>query len=157
MPIRNNHPSLTKSVTIYGVYANQYTTYDGSSLWQFAPSTNGTYNISSGTWTRLQFRQSASSYGYTWSSTISIPPSTTHCVMQMTSNYYYTSNGGYWFLDWNAFYNLDVTFADNYIEVDPRLIETLRFADFRKYGMTSTSVDNFYRTYTAAASLYGDR
>jgi hypothetical protein len=55
MPIRNNHPTLAKTVPIYGMYANYYSSgYDGSSIWQYAPGQSATYSgVTSGTWTTI--------------------------------------------------------------------------------------------------------
>jgi len=158
MPIRNNHPTESKTITLYGVYSNYWSGsgVDGYSLWQYTPG-QPTYNITSGTWTLLANQTSGSSYGYTSSASITIPPQTTHVVMQCVSMYYWTSSGNYYvFYDWNRFYNLSATFSDPYIQVDSRMINTMRFADWQRYGLTTTEYQ-FYKVYNACSDMYGNR
>lgn len=157
MPIRNNHPTLSITITLYGIYSNQWSSgHDGYSMWQYAPG-QSTYNITSGTWTRLANQTSGSSYPYYASGSVTIPPQTTYVVMQCVSMYYWTSNSSYYvFYDWNRFYNLDATFSDPYIQVDSRMINTMRFADWQRYGLTSNAYQ-FYKVYNACADMYGNR
>ena len=159
MPVRNFHPSATKTITVYGQYSNYWSSgYDGSSIWQYAPGSNGTYSISSGTWSLLTNRSSGNSYGYTWSVSVSIPPQTTYMIMQVSTMYYWTSNYNYYcFYDWNRFYNLETTFSDPYIQCDARMVNAMRFGDLYQYGMTASSGYQFYRVYQATADMYGNR
>lgn len=159
MPVRNFHPSSSKTITIYGQYSNYWSSgYDGSSLWSYAPGSNGTYSISSGTWNLLTNRSSGNSYGYTWSANVTIPAQTTYMIMQVSTMYYWTSNSSYYnWYDWNRFYNLDTTFSDPYIQCDARIINAIRYGDLYQYGIQSSSSYQFYRVYQAAADMYGNR
>lgn len=160
MPIRNNHPTLSKTITIYGMHSTYWSSgYDGSSLWQYAPGQNATYSgVTSGTWTNLGQRSGTSSYGLTWSANMTIPAQTTYVAMQVATNYYWTGYGNvYWMFDQNRFYSLSSTFSDPYIQVDSRMINTMRFADWQRYGLTATNAYQFYKVYNACADMYGNR
>lgn len=160
MPIRNNHPSTSKSITVYGAYANYYSSgYDGSSLWYYAPGTNATYSgVTSGSWTRVQNRTSGGSF-YTWNSgSISIPAQTTYVFMQMSTCLYYSAgSSSIGHTELNKFTDLATTFTDPYIQVDSRMINTMRFADWQRYGLTATNAFQFYKVYNACADMYGNR
>jgi len=159
MPIRN-HSNISKTITIYGMHSSYWSSgHDGSSLWVYSPGQNGTYSgVTSGTWTNLGQRTGNSSYGLTWSANITIPAQTTYVVMQVATSYYWTNTGGiFWMYDQNKFYNLSSTFSDPYIQVDSRMINTMKFADWYRYGLTSTNQYQFYKVYNACADMYGNR
>lgn len=158
MPIRNNAGS-SRTITIYGMHSSYWSSgYDGSSLWVYHPGQNGTYNFVSGTWTNLGQRTGNNSYGLTWSANISIPANTTVVVMQVATSYYWTNSGGiYWMFDQNKFYRLSDTFSSTYIQVDSRMINTMLFADWHRYGLTSQNSYQFYKVYNACADMYGNR
>jgi hypothetical protein len=158
MPIRNNHPTLSKTITIAGVYTSYYNSgYDGSSSWIYTPGQNGTYNITSGTWTRnsvLQSNSSASTYTYT----VTIPAQTTIVFMSMATLVYYSaSSSSIQFFEMNKLYNLDTTFTDPFIQVDSRMINTMQFADWQRYGLTANNAFQFFKVYNACADMYGNR
>lgn len=160
MPIRNNHPTLAKTITIYGMHSSYWSSgYDGSSLWQYAPGQNATYSgVTSGTWTNLGQRSGTSSYGLTWSANMTIPAQTTYVAMQVATSYYWTGYGNvYWMFDQNRFYSLATTFSDPFIQVDSRMINTMRFADWHSYGLTATNAYQFFKVYNACADMYGNR
>lgn len=158
-PIRNFHPTSTKTINFYNQYSNYWSSgYEGSSMWYYAPATNGTYNISSGTWNRTNNQTSGNSYGYTWSSSVSIPPQTTYVLFNVSSSYYWTSfSGNYIWKTWNMWYNIDTTLSDTYIQTDYRMLQAMEKADFYRYGVTSDSSYQFYRVYNATADMYGNR
>lgn len=159
IPIRNNS-NLSKTITIYGMHSSYWSSgYDGSSLWQYAPGQTGTYSgVTSGTWTNLGQRTGGNSHGYTWSSNMTIPAQTTYVAMQVATSYYWTGSGiAYYMHDQNLFYNLSTTFSDPYIQVDSRMINTMVFADWHRYGLTSTNSYQFFKVYNACADMYGNR
>lgn len=158
MPIRNNS-NVSKSITIYGMHSSYWSSgHDGSSLWEYAPGQSGTYSgVTSGTWTNLGSRTGNNNIGLTWSSSRTIPANTTYIFMQVATSYYWTSSNGYRMVDQNKFYSLATTFTDPFIQVDSRMINTMRFADWRRYGLTATNTYQFYKVYNACADMYGNR
>jgi hypothetical protein len=57
----------------------------------------------------------------------------------------------------NKLYNLATTFTDPFIQVDSRMINTMRFADWQRYGLTATNAYQFFKVYNACADMYGNR
>jgi hypothetical protein len=158
-PIRNFHPSLTKTVSVFNQYSNYWSSgFEGSSMWYYAPSTNGTYDITGGTWNNTNSRTSGNSQGYTWSTSFNIPPNTTYVVMMVNSAFYWTSfTGNYILIHQNMFYNIDSTMADPYIQTDFRVLQALEKGDLYRYGWTANNAFQFFRVYNAAADMYGNR
>lgn len=160
MPIRNNAGS-SRTITIYGMHSSYWSSgYDGSSLWVYHPGQNGTYSgVTSGTWTNLGQRTGNSNYGLTWSANISIPANTTVVVMQVATSHYWAGGGSnnYLMFDQNLFYRLSDTFSDSYVQVDSRMINTMRFADWYRFGLTSNNSYQFFKVYNACATMYGNR
>lgn len=158
IPIRNNHPSLSKTITIYGAYCSYWCSgYDGSSSWVYTPGQNGTYNISSGTWTTKAALSGTSTSATTYSWSVTIPAQTTVVFMSMATLLYYSaSSSSIQYFEMNKLYNLSTTFTDPYIQVDSRMINTMRFADWQRYGLTASTYQ-FYKVYNACADMYGNR
>lgn len=159
-PIRNNHPTLTKSVTINGVYSSYWSSgYDGSSSWVYIPGQTGTYSgVTSGTWSRKSSVTGNNTSGTVYSWTQSIPADTTIVVMSLASTLYYTNNGTtYSGFEMNKLYDLAATFSDPWIQVDSRMINTMLFADWQRYGLTATNAYQFFKVYNACADMYGNR
>jgi len=159
MPIRNNHPTTAKTITIAGAYSTYWSSgYDGSSSWLYTPGQNGTYNITSGTWTRQSTTSGTSSSASTYTWTVTIPAQTTVVVMSMATLLYYSaSSSSIGYFEMNKLYNLATTFTDPFIQVDSRMINTMRFADWQRYGLTATNAYQFFKVYNACADMYGNR
>jgi hypothetical protein len=153
MFLRNFHPTLTKTITMYGHYSNYWSAgYEGSGVAIGTPSysTGTKYSAANGmSWTVPVNRTGGNSY-YTWSWNVTIPAQQSVVVTQSNSMWYWRSNNC---IDINKFYSLEQTFGDYWIQPDLRLTEAATtYNDFNNQFNTITS----WRIWNRAA-LLGDR
>jgi len=153
MFLRNFHPTLTKTITMWGHYSNYWSSgYEGSGVAIGTPSysTGTKYSAANGmSWTVPVNRTGGNSY-YTWSWNVTIPAQQSVAVTQSNSMYYWRSNNC---IDINKFYSLEQTFGDYWIQPDLRLTEAATtYNDFNNQFNTITS----WRIWNRAA-LLGDR
>lgn len=152
LPVRNTtNTAITRNLPF--AYSS-YDTYNGAALGYFTPanSSGTTYStVTSGTWTQPF---SATSNTITHSSAaITIPPNTTILVMLITSHNYQTT---YWFTDSNLFMGLNTFFPlTGDLICDNRMLQTLSM--HRDVSLSSNSLSAPQDTYTACATLFGDR
>lgn len=155
MFLRNFHPTLTKSVTMYGHYSNYWSAgYEGSGVTIGTPNTQNYAGCTRVNWTVPTNRSSGNSY-YTWSWNVSIPPLRTVAVVQANSMWYWTSSSGqYVWGDINKYYDLHTTFSDFWVQPDLKMTQA---------AATYNDHDNQFNSYTAhkiwnrTATMFGDR
>lgn len=155
MFLRNHHPTLTKTRTVWGHYSNYWSSgYDGSGVAIGTPNVNGSYaNVTSVSWSVPVNRTSGNSY-YEWSFNVSIPPLTTVAVTQTNTMYYWQNGYVDWYLDSNMFYNLHETFGDFWVQPDLKMTHAAHtYNDHDNQFNTITSQKIWNRT----ALLFGDR
>jgi len=153
--LRNFHPTLTKSVTMYGHYSNYWSAgYEGSGVTIGTPNTQNYAGCTRVNWSVPTNRSSGNSY-YTWSWNVSIPPLRTVAVVQANSMWYWTSSSGqYVWGDINKFYDLHTTFSDFWVQPDLKMTHAAK---------TYNDHDNQFNSYTAhkvwnrTAQMFGDR
>lgn len=158
MFIRNFHPTLSKTITVSGWYANYWAQgYEGSALYYGIPtnSSGTTYSTVNGmTWTTMNNRSGGSST-YTWTGTMTIPPQKTAFLCQTSTYYYWQGGYGGKALEVNKLYDLDVTFSDKWIQPDMRMTMTaMNYADLDDTAYNGYSS---FRLWNRCATLYGDR
>lgn len=155
MFLRNHHPSLTKSRTMWGHYSNYWSAgYEGSGVAIGTPNVNNSYSTVSDVSWSVPVNRSSGNSAYTWSWNVSIPPRTTVAVVQANSMYYWTSSGGYRWFDINKFYNLDSTFGDSWIQPDMKMTFAAWTYNDRNNEFNSR---NSYRVWRRTAELFGER
>ena len=155
MFLRNFHPTLSKTVTMYGHYANYWSSgYDGSGVAIGTPNVNGSYaNTTLINWSVPVNRTGGNSY-YTWSWNVTIPAKTTVAVVQTNTMYYWQSGYVYWHLDVNKFYDLHTTFSDFWVQPDLKMTQAaLQYNDLNN----EFNVQNSHRIWQATATYFGDR
>jgi hypothetical protein len=155
MFLRNHHPTLQKSVTMYGSYSNYWSSgHDGSGVCIGTPNANGSYNaVTDINWTVPVNRTGGNSY-YQWSWTVTIPAKTTVSVTQTNTMYYWQSGYVHWYLDQNMFYDLHTTFSDFWIQPDLKMTHAaLTYNDHDNQFNIKTS----YKIWNRTAVLFGDR
>lgn len=152
--LRNYHPTLTKSVTMYGHYSNYWSAgYEGSGVTVGTPNAQNYASTTRVNWTVPANRSSGNSY-YTWSWNVSIPPLRTVAVVQANSMYLKHSGNEYKWADINKFYDLHTTFSDFWVQPDLKMTQAAN---------TYNDHDNQFNTYTAhkiwnrTSELFGDR
>jgi hypothetical protein len=153
--LRNFHPTLTKSVTMYGHYSNYWSAgYEGSGVTIGTPNTQNYAGCTRVNWSVPVNRSSGNSY-YTWSWNVSIPPLRTVAVVQANSMWFWTSSSGqYVWGDINKFYDLHTTFNDFWVQPDLKMTHA---------AATYNDHDNQFNSYTAhkiwnrTSQLFGDR
>jgi hypothetical protein len=153
MFLRNFHPTLNKTITMWGHYSNYWSSgYEGSGVAIGTPSysTGTKYSAANGmSWAVPVNRTGGNSY-YTWSWNVTIPAQQSVVVTQANSMWYWRSNNC---IDINKFYSLEQTFGDYWIQPDLRLTEAAAtYNDFNNQFNTITS----WRIWNRAA-LLGDR
>jgi hypothetical protein len=158
MFIRNFHPTLSKTITISGWYANYWAQgYEGSAMYYGIPvNSSGTaYSTVTGiTWTTITQRTGGSST-YTWTGTMTIPPQKTAFLCQTSTYYWWQGGYGGKALEVNKLYDLDVTFSDKWIQPDMRMTMTaMNYADLDDSAYNGYSS---FRLWNRCATLYGDR
>lgn len=155
MFLRNHHPSITKTVTMFGSYSNYLASgYDGSGVCIGYPNANGNYNtVTDINWTVAQSRYGGNSY-YQWSWNVTIPPKTTVSVTQTNTMYYWQSGYVHWYLDQNFFYDLHTTFSDFWIQPDLKMTQAaLQYNDQDNQFNIKTS----YKIWNRTAQMFGNR
>jgi hypothetical protein len=153
--LRNHHPSIAKTVTMYGHYSNWYSSgHEGSGVCIGTPNVNGSYaNVTDVTYT-LGNQRTGGNSAYTWNWTVTIPAKTTVSVTQTNSMYYWQSSGGYKWFDINKFYDLHTTFTDRFVQPDLKMTQAaISYNDFDNQFNTRTARKIWNRT----AEMFGDR
>jgi hypothetical protein len=158
MFIRNFHPTLSKTITISGWYANYWAQgYEGSAMYYGIPvNSSGTaYSTVTGiTWTTITQRTGGSST-YTWTGTMTIPPQKTAFLCQTSTYYWWQGGYGGKALEVNKLYDLDTTFSDKWIQPDMRMTMTaMNYADLDDSAYNGYSS---FRLWNRCAVMYGDR
>jgi hypothetical protein len=158
MFIRNFHPTLSKTITISGWYANYWAQgYEGSAMYYGIPvNSSGTaYSTVTGiTWTTITQRTGGNST-YTWTGTMTIPPQKTAFLCQTSTYYWWQGGYGGKALEVNKLYDLDTTFSDKWIQPDMRMTMTaMNYADLDDSAYNGYSS---FRLWNRCATLYGDR
>lgn len=157
MFIRNFNPTLSKTITMSGWYANYWAQgYEGSAMYFGIPTGAGRlYSQATGmTWTTMANRSSGNS-NYTWTGTMTIPPLTTAFFCQTSTYYWWQGGYGGKALEVNKLYDLNVTFADKWIQPDMRMTQTAHnYAD-----LDDTTFNGYtsHRLWNRCATIYGDR
>lgn len=158
MFIRNFHPTLSKTITMSGWYANYWAQgYEGSSMYYGIPTnSSGTaYSTVNGiTWTTITQRTGGSST-YTWTGTMTIPPQKTAFFCQTSTYYWWQGGYGGKALEVNKLYDLDVTFSDKWIQPDMRM--TMTAANYADLDDSAYNGYSSFRLWNRCATLYGDR
>lgn len=155
MFLRNHHPSLTKSCTMYGHYSNWWSAgYEGSGVAIGTPNVNNSYSTVSDVSWSVPVNRTGGNSAYTWSWNVSIPARTTVAVVQANSMYYWTSTGGYKWFDINKFYDLHTTFNDFWIQPDHKM--TFAAQTYNDHNNEFNS-RNSYRIWRRTAELFGER
>lgn len=155
MFLRNHHPSLTKSATMYGHYTNYWSAgYEGSGVAIGTPNVNNSYSTVSDVSWSVPVNRTGGNSAYTWSWSVSIPPRTTVAVVQTNSMYYWQSSGGYKWFDSNKFYDLNTTFNDFWIQPDLKM--TFAAHTYSDHNNEFNS-RNSYRVWRRTAELFGER
>jgi len=155
MFLRNHHPTLSKTVTMYGSYSNYWSSgHDGSGVAIGTPNSNGSYNaVTDITWTVPVNRTGGNSY-YQWSWNVTIPAKTTVAVVQTNTMYYWQSGYVAWYLDQNMFYDLHTTFSDFWIQPDLKMTQAaLSYND----QLNEFNVKSSWRVWRRTAEMFGDR
>lgn len=153
--LRNHHPTLQKTVTMYGHYSNYWASgYDGSGVCIGTPNTNGSYStVTDINWSVPANRTGGNSY-YEWSFNVTIPAKTTVAVVQTNTMYYWQSGYVAWYLDSNMFYDLHTTFSDFWIQPDLKMTQAaLTYNDHDNQFNIKTS----YKIWNRTALLFGNR
>jgi hypothetical protein len=152
MFIRNFHPTLSKTITMWGHYSNYWSAgYEGSGIAVGLPNVNGSYaGVTDINWSCPANRSSGNS-NYTWSWNVTIPAKTTAVVVQANTGYYWRSNQ---YLQNNKFYDLHNTFTDFWVQPDHKMTQAASlYNDFNN----EFSVRNSYRVWQFTAQQFGDR
>jgi hypothetical protein len=158
MFIRNFHPTVTKSVPIWFLCSVRWASgHDGAGLQVGIPN-NTTYSTSNTVaWTNLATNTGSNPTNVGMSGSFNLAPGKTAVVLGCNTFYYWTdtSNNYHWNNN-NAFYNLQATFADRWIQPDMRL--TIAAATYNEVdNQNYTSTIDSYKVWNRAAELYGDR
>lgn len=157
MFLRNFHPTLAKTITLSGWYANYYAQgYEGSAMLYGVPTGTGTkYSQATGmTWTTMNNRSGGNST-YTWTGTMTIPAQTTAVFIQTSTYYWWQGGYGGKALEVNKLYDLQQTFGDYWIQPDMRMTQLgHNWAD-----LDDTLYNGYssYRLWNRCATTYGDR
>jgi hypothetical protein len=158
MFVRNFHPTLAKTLNIYGWYANYWAQgYEGSAIIAGIPTnSSGTaYSTANGmTWTTLANRSSGNS-NYTWSGSISIPAGKTAVIIQTSTYLWWQGGYGGKALEVNKFYDLQTTFADYWLQPDMRM--TMTAHNYADLDDTTFNGYTSHRLWNRCATIYGDR
>jgi len=158
MFIRNFHPTLSKTITISGWYANYWAQgYEGSAMYYGIPvNSSGTaYSTVTGiTWTTITQRTGGNST-YTWTGTMTIPPQKTAFLCQTSTYYWWQGGYGGKALEVNKLYDLNTTFSDFWVQPDMRMTMTaMNYADLDDSAYNGYSS---FRLWNRCAVMYGDR
>ena len=155
LPIRNTSDAdITVSVKCYASsYSNSQ--YSGSCLGVYTPTNSSGTNYSTvtgGSWTILaQYDSSNVDYQLSSGSNVTVPAGKTVLVMLVSSTFYHTT---YQFSSTNYFYDLHLTFTNNDIICDVKMLHAL--AQARSTSNTN-STGSPVEIYNACANLFGDR
>jgi hypothetical protein len=156
MFLRNYHPTLSKTITMSGWYANYWAQgYEGSAMFYGVPTGENLYSEANGmTWTTMANRTGGNS-NYTWTGTMTIPAQKTAVFIQTSTYYWWQGGYGGKALEVNKLYNLQNTFSDNWIQPDHRMTHVAStFTDLEENtfnGYTS------HRLWNKTATILGDR
>jgi hypothetical protein len=161
MFIRNFHPTLAKTVSVWGLISTYWCSgYDGAGLQVGRPtySTGTKYSAANGMgWTNLATYTGGSPTNAGISGSFTLQPNES-CVVLLCNTFYFwtdTSNNYHW-AETNAFYNMQGTWNDNYIQPDLRL--TFAALGYNEVGNGNyTSTIDSYKIWNRAATFYGDR
>ena len=157
MFIRNFHPTLSKTITMSGWYANYwYNGYEGSAMYYGIPTGAGRlYSQATGmTWTTMNNRSGGNS-NYTWTGTMTIPPLTTAFFCQTSTYLWWQGGYGGKALEVNKLYDLNTTFSDKWIQPDMRM--TMTAMNYTDLDDTAYNGYSSHRLWNRCATLYGDR
>ena len=158
MFIRNFHPTLAKTITLSGWYANYWAQgYEGSAMYYGIPTnSSGTaYSTANGmTWTTMANRSSGNS-NYTWTGTMTIPAQKTAFFCQTSTYLWWQGGYGGKALEVNKLYDLNVTFADKWIQPDMRM--TMTAHNYADLDDTTFNGYTSHRLWNRCATIYGDR
>jgi len=155
MFLRNHHPTLAKTVSMWGHYSNYWASgHDGSGVCIGTPNTSGNYNtVTDISWTVPVNRTGGNSY-YEWSWNVTIPAKTTVVVVQTNTMYYWQSGYVHWYLDSNMFYDLHTTFSDFWIQPDLKMTQAaLQYND----QLNEYNVKSSWRVWARTAEMFGNR
>ena len=158
MFIRNFHPTLSKTITMSGWYANYWAQgYEGSAMYYGIPTnSSGTaYSTANGmTWTTMANRSSGNS-NYTWTGTMTIPPQKTAFFCQTSTYLWWQGGYGGKALEVNKLYDLQNTFSDYWVQPDMRM--TMTAANYADLDDTTFNGYTSHRLWNRCAAIYGDR
>jgi hypothetical protein len=159
MFIRNFHPTLTKTVSVWFLFSTRWASgADGAGLQVGIPN-NTTYATSTSvSWTNLATRTGSNPTNDAISGSFQLGPGKTAVVLGCNTFYYWTDTGNnYHWNENNSFYNLQGTFnGDFWIQPDIRL--TLAAHAFNEHNNNNyTSTIDSHKVWNQAAALYGDR
>jgi len=152
MFIRNFHPTLSKTITMWGHYSNYWSAgYEGSGVAIGTPNVNGSYAAVTDINWSVPVNRSSGNSNYTWSWNVTIPAKTTVVVVQANTGYYWRSNQ---YLQNNKFYDLHNTFTDFWVQPDHKMTQS---AALYNDVNNEYNVRNSYRVWQYAAAQFGDR
>lgn len=158
MFIRNFHPTLAKTITLSGWYANYWAQgYEGSAMYYGIPTnSSGTaYSTVNGmTWTTMANRSSGNS-NYTWTGTMTIPAQKTAFFCQTSTYLWWQGGYGGKALEVNKLYDLNVTFSDYWVQPDMRM--TMTAHNYADLDDTTFNGYTSHRLWNRCATIYGDR
>lgn len=158
MFIRNTHPTAARNITVWFLHSSRWASgYDGTGLQVGIPN-NTTYSSSTTVnWSNLATQTGSSPTNNGIAGTFNLPAQKTAVVLACNTFYYWTdtSNNYHWD-ETNAFYNLQGTFGDTWVQPDMRLtMAAWAFNEHNNNNYTST-IDS-HKVWNQAAVLYGDR
>jgi hypothetical protein len=158
MFIRNFHPTLAKTITMSGWYANYWAQgYEGSSMYYGVPTNSSGTNYSTATgmtWTNMINREGGNS-NYTWTANLTIPAQKTIFFCQTSTYLWWQGGYGGKALEVNKLYDLNVTFADKWIQPDMRM--TMTAHNYADLDDTTFNGYTSHRLWNRCATIYGDR
>jgi hypothetical protein len=158
MFIRNFHPTLSKTITMSGWYANYWAQgYEGSSMYYGIPTNSSGTNYSTAngmTWTNMINREGGNS-NYTWTANMTIPPQKTAFFCQTSTYLWWQGGYGGKALEVNKLYDLQTTFSDKWIQPDMRM--TMTAHNYADLDDTTFNGYTSHRLWNRCATIYGDR
>jgi hypothetical protein len=161
MFIRNFHPTVAKTVSVWGLISTYWCSgYDGAGLQVGRPTySSGTkYAQANGMgWTSLATYTGGSPTNAGISGSFTLQPNES-CVVLLCNTFYFwtdTSNNYHW-AETNAFYNMQSTWTDNWIQPDLRLTFAAHGYNEVNNGNYTSTIDS-HKIWNRAATLYGDR
>lgn len=159
MFIRNFHPTLTKTVSVWGLVSIRWASgYDGAGLQVGIPNNTTYASSTSVSWSNLATNTGSSPSNAGISGSFQLAPGKTAVVLLCNTFYYWTDTGNnYHWDETNCFYNLQGTFNNDFwIQPDMRLTMAAHGFSEHNNGNYTSTIDS-HKIWNRAAELYGDR